>query len=413
MSEDSRKALFYYGWVVIGAGLVMAVLGLGIRYSYGVFIKSLEADFAITRGTASTIFSLHMILCSFLAVAGGWALDRFGPRKVGCAMAFFTGAALVVTSRSSTLWQLFLGYGFLLSLGTGPIYTTVNSTASRWFQKRRGLAVGITTAGGGVGAILIAPFAAYLISCYGWRDAMLILGVMAWILIACMALLMRKDPAELGLFPDGLRPEDPGTGPRRQRKGDPAADLSLRQAAGLPQFWLLGITWLFLSLSIHMVFVHVVPYGVDVGISPMQAAVILSLIGASNIPGRILVGRASDAFGRKRLAIACALVQFGSMVWLMWAGDLWSLYGFGIAFGFLWGGSSTMVTIIIGDIFGTRNIGVIMGVLSGGWAIGAALGPAIGGFLFDISGGYFAAFGAGAVASLLGALSMIPIKRAF
>ena len=131
------------------------------------------------------------------------------------------------------------------------------------------------------------------------------------------------------------------------------------------------------------------------------------------IPGRVLVGRASDAIGRKRLAVACALAQFCSLVWLMWARDLWSLYSFGIAFGFLWAGSSTMVTIIIGDIFGTRDLGVIMGVLSGGWAIGAALGPAIAGFLFDLSGSYFAAFGAGAAASLLGALSIIPIKRAF
>ena len=77
-----------------------------------------------------------------------------------------------------------------------------------------------------------------------------------------------------------------------------------------------------------------------------------------------------------------------------------------------WAGSNTMVTVIIGDIFGTRNLGVIMGVLSGGWAIGAALGPAIAGFLFDLSGHYFAAFGAGAAASLLGALSIVLIKRA-
>lgn len=412
MEEDLRKSGLFYGWIVTGAGMVMAVLGLGIRYSYGVFIKSLESDFAISRGATSTIFSLYMILCCFLAVAGGWALDRFGPRKVGFVMACFTGAALLVTSRSSTLWQLFLGNGLLLSLGTGPVYTVVNSTASRWFNKKRGLAVGITTSGGGVGAIVIAPLAAYLLSSYGWRNCMLILGVMAWVIMAGMALLMKKEPGEMGLFPDGSQPKDPETSPVRRTDGDRTRNLSFLQAVGLPQFWFLGTTWLFLSLSIHMVFVHVVPYAVDAGISPMQAAVILGLIGASNIPGRILVGRASDAVGRKTLAVACALAQFCSLLWLMWARDLWSLYTFGIAFGFLWAGSTTMVTVIISDIFGTRNLGLIMGVLSAGWAIGAALGPAIAGFLFDVSGSYFIAFGAGATASLLGALSIIPIKRA-
>ena len=112
------------------------------------------------------------------------------------------------------------------------------------------------------------------------------------------------------------------------------------------------------------------------------------------------------------LAVSTALLQFGSLVWLMWAGELWSLYAFGIAFGFLWGGSSTMVTVIIGDIFGTRSIGTIMGVLSGGWAIGAAVGPAIGGYIFDASGSYFFAFGTGAAASLIATLTIAPVKRA-
>ena len=179
----------------------------------------------------------------------------------------------------------------------------------------------------------------------------------------------------MGLFPDGSGPARSRTGSREQGIGRGGDDFSFWQAFKTNQFWLLGATWVFLSLSIHMVFVHVVPYAVDTGISPMKAAVILGLIGASNIPGRIVVGQVSDAIGRKTLAVSTAFAQFGSLVWLMWAGDLWSLYVFGIVFGFLFGGSSTMVTVIIGDIFGTKNIGTIMGVLSGGWAIGAAVGP--------------------------------------
>lgn len=413
--EDSRKPLFFYGWVVTGAGLVIAIIGLGIRYSYGVFIKSLEAEFAATRASTSVIFSAYMLLCSVLAILGGWALDKYGPRKVGVAMGCLTGVALLVTSRCTSMWQVFLSYSLLLSLGTGPIYTVVNSTAARWFKKKRGLALGITTAGGGAGAILIAPLATYLIYLYGWRRSLIILGIMAGVVMVSMALLMKKDPADLGLTPDGVVQADSATGPRgpgakdENRGGD---DLSFRQAFSTSQFWLLGTTWLFLSLSIHMVFVHVVPYAVDTGISPMKAAVILGLIGASNIPGRIVVGRASDSIGRKMLAVSTAFAQFGSLVWLMWAGELWSLYVFGIAFGFLWGGSSTMVTVIIGDIFGTRSIGTIMGVLSGAWAIGAAVGPAIGGYIFDASGSYFLAFGAGAAATLMAALSVAPVKRA-
>jgi len=409
--EDNRKPLIFYGWVVTGAGLVIAIIGLGTRYSYGVFIKSLEAEFAVTRASTSLIFSVYMLLCCVLAVLGGWALDRYGPRKVGVAMGCFSGMALLATSQCTSMWQVFLSYSLLLSLGTGPIYTVVNSTASRWFDKKRGLAVGITTAGGGAGAILIAPLATYLIVSYGWRHSLIILGIVAGVVMVAMSLLMIKDPADMGLFPDGSGPVQSRTGSGEQGIGRGGDDFSFWQAFKTNQFWLLGATWVFLSLSIHMVFVHVVPYAVDTGISPMKAAVILGLIGASNIPGRIVVGQVSDAIGRKTLAVSTAFAQFGSLVWLMWAGDLWSLYVFGIVFGFLFGGSSTMVTVIIGDIFGTKNIGTIMGVLSGGWAIGAAVGPAIGGYIFDASGSYFWAFGAGAAASLIATFTVVPIKR--
>ena len=179
----------------------------------------------------------------------------------------------------------------------------------------------------------------------------------------------------------------------------------------MSQFWFLGSGWVFYSLSLHMVIVHVVPYAVDTGISPMDAAFIISLIGLASIPGRIITGRLSDTMGRKALAIACPLIQLGTILWLMWARELWMLYAFAAAFGFLWGGSGVMVTALIGDIFGMRSLGAIMGMLSGAWALGAAIGPAIGGYIFDLSGHYFMAFGAGAAALFMTAGLIAPIRR--
>jgi OFA family oxalate/formate antiporter-like MFS transporter len=155
---------------------------------------------------------------------------------------------------------------------------------------------------------------------------------------------------------------------------------------------------------VHLVFVHVVSYAVDMGNSLMDAAVILTLIGATTIPGRLAVGRASDTIGRKAPAITCALLQVGALLWLMWARELWMLYGFAIAFGFLWGGLGVLTTALIADVFGMRSIGAIMGIMSAGWALGAASGPAIGGYVFDVSGTYFMAFATGAGAILLAAV---------
>jgi MFS family permease len=143
----------------------------------------------------------------------------------------------------------------------------------------------------------------------------------------------------------------------------------------------------------------------------MKAAVIFSLMGFSNLPGRLVVGKISDLIGRRQLAIMCALIQFGSLLWLIWADEPWMFYPFGIAFGFLWGGLSTMTTSLVGDVFGMRNIGIIMGMMSGGWALGAAIGPAIGGAVFDLKGDYSAAFAGGAVAVLIAGILVTLMRK--
>ena len=390
--------------MVTGAGFLIAVVGLGTRYSFGVFFKSIESEFALTRGATSGVFSIYMLLCCVFAVLGGRALDRYGPKVVVFLMGSFTGLSLLLTSQANSAWQLLISYGLLLSLGTGAIYAVVNSTASRWFDKKRGFVLGITTSGGGFGAIVMAPFATYLISNFGWRTAFIVMGLIAWLVISSMCLILKKDPGDMGLLPDGVKSEAAQPGPQKKESKAQLTGLSVLQASRTSNFWFLGLIWLLLSLDVHLVFVHVVSYAVDMGNSLMDAAIILALIGGTTIPGRLLVGRVSDTIGRKAPAIACAVLQVGALLWLMWAQELWMLYVFAIAFGFLWGGLGVLTTALIGDVFGMRSIGAIMGMMSAGWALGAASGPAIGGYIFDVSGTYFMAFAAGAVAILLAAL---------
>ncbi len=391
----------YYGWVIVAATFLISVIGMGARYSFGVFLKSIETEFSMTRGMTSGIFSVYMLLCCAFAVLGGWALDRHGPRKAGIFMGIFTGFSLVMTSLVHSYWQLLFTYSFLLAMGTGPTYGVANTTASRWFMKKRGFVLGITSSGGGVGAIVLAPIASYLISNFDWRTAFVVLGIVLGIALIAVSLVLEKDPRDIGLFPDGARSEPEREETQNKAESTQSAGFSLTEATKMHQFWLLALSWVFMSLSLHMVFVHVVPYAIDTGISPMDAALIMSVIGLTNIPGRIITGKISDAFGRKALAIGSSLIEFVALLWLMWAQQLWALYAFAMVFGFLWGGGGTMIAALIGDIFGTRNLGPIMGWMSAGWALGAAIGPAIGGYIFDVSGHYFRAFGAGAVAILI------------
>jgi OFA family oxalate/formate antiporter-like MFS transporter len=394
----------FYGWVVVGTGFIILLTGLGVRFSYGVFFKSLEVDFNLTRGATSGIFSAYMLLCSGFAVLGGLALDRYGPRSVCLLMGSFTGLSLVLTSQTTSAWQLYISYALLLSLGTGPLYSVVNATVLRWFDKKRGLALSITTSGAGFGPIVTAPFATFLLSILNWGRAFMMLGIISWFFISSMSLLLRNDPAAMELLPDGERSHANQGASSIEEREDRLPGAHLIQALKTQQFWFLGSIWLLISLCLHLLYVHIIPFAVDMGYLPMDAALILSLMSGANIIGRLTIGQLSDATGRRFPAIASASLQVATLLWLMWARELWMLYGIAIVFGFGFGGLDLLVTALIGDVFGTRRIGTIMGLMSACWGIGAAAGPIVGGFAFDVTGSYFSAFGVGAGAMMTATL---------
>ena len=400
----------FYGWVVVAACFLLTAVVFGVRYSFGVFFKSLEDYFELTRAATSGIFSAYMVLCCAVAMLGGWALDRYGPRIITLLMAVFTGLSLILTSQASYPWQLFIYYGVLFAIGTGAAYTVVMSTASRWFDRKRGLALGIVSSGAGLGTVIIAPFATYLITRFDWRVAFITIGLIAGLSIAFLSVVLKKDPAEIGTLPDGSKPYAGETSVQNGNE-DQLFSFTLRQALGTRSFWSLGIIWFLWSACLHFVLTHIVPHAIDLGVSAGEASLVLGLIGLVSIPARLIMGGVSDRIGRKSSAVICALLQAGAMMWLIWSQDLWTLYLFAVVYGIGYGGFDPPTVALIGDTFGLRNIGMVMGALVVGWGMGAAFGPAAGGFIYDVNKSYFMAFLAGAVFMLASALLVLPIRQ--
>ena len=173
----------YYGWVIVGTGLLISAILIGTRQSYGIFFKSIESDFGLTRAETSGIFSAFMALCALSSAFGGWALDKFGPKITIAAMGFFTGLGFLISSQVHTAWQLYLTYSLIMALGTGEAYTVVVGFVSRWFRKKRGTAIGICSTGGGIGSVIYAPFAGYLIVSFDWRTAYMVMGIIALVAV--------------------------------------------------------------------------------------------------------------------------------------------------------------------------------------------------------------------------------------
>ncbi|MFC2047603.1 MFS transporter [Chloroflexota bacterium] len=410
--SSSKKERFYYGWIMLAALLVISIIAFGMHQSFGVFFIPLQEDFGWSRALTSGVYSLFLLLSSVMAIFGGWALDRYGPRIVFIVMGVFTGLSLLLSSQVSVPWHLFITYSVLLAIGIGPIWVTSMAATLGWFEKRRGLALGIIAAAVGIGIIIVPLVSTYLVSGYGWQNSFLILAVFTFIILIPCALLLKRPPSGLADLPEGGRLEVASHNSLEGQNYKVAAELSLPQAVKTRNFWLIGSVLFFTGVCSFAVIAHVVPYAIDLGITSMRAASILSLIGGLTIVGALIAGKVSDNIGRKQATMVCVLLMAGAMLWLIVSSDLWMFYLFAVFFGFSYGGFAPPLMALMGDNFGTRHIGLIMGVLEIGWGVGGAFGPALAGYLFDITGNYiFAFFLVGVVALLIGAVSIIFMRQ--
>ena len=409
LSPINFRDKLFYGWVVVIAFFIIGITLYGIHFSFGVFFKSIESEFNLTRAATSAILSANMLLAGVFSFFAGWALDRYGPKVVVLLMGIFTGLSLVLTSQVNALWQIFMTYSLLLAMGTGPLYVVPMSAVSRWFDKKRGLALGLSSLGIGLGTVIMAPFATYLITNFDWHTAYLIIGLIAWLIVIPLSRLLKKDPREIGALPDGVKSCRQEV--KSKENSIQLIDSSLWLVFRKRSFWILVSTWFLFASSVFLVFTHLVPHVTDIGFSAGEAAAVLSLIGMGSIPGRLVMGIASDRIGRKSAIIICTLLQSGAMVWLLWARDLWMFYLFALIFGFAHSGLGPSMAAIIGDTFGLGKIGAIFGLLEVGFGIGAAIGPAIGGLIFDVTGSYSIAFLIVPAAMLLATLFIALIRR--
>jgi len=399
----------FYGWVIIAVFLVIGATLYGVHFSFGVFFKSIEAEFSLTRASTSSILSVNMVLAGLFSFLAGWALDRYGPRVVVLLMGIFTGLSLILTSLTGAAWQLFITYSLLLAMGTGPIYAVPMSVVSRWFDRKKGLALGLASMGIGLGTVVMAPFATYLITSYNWHMAYLVIGLIALAVVVPLSRLLKGDPHEIGALPDGVKRLDNVV----PSDGDVVSPVesSILLIIRSRNFWIITVIHFFFAGCVFFTVAHLIPHITDIGFSPIEAAAVFSVLGAASIPGRLFMGIASDKIGRKAASITCTLFMAAAIAWLVWVRDLWGLYSFAIVYGFFYSGFGSSTAALISDSFRSKNIGTAFGLLEIGIGTGAAAGAVVGGYIFDINHSYDMAFLSIALTLLVAAALFTMVKR--
>jgi MFS family permease len=377
--SDSESKIGYPGWRVVLAGFfgVMVSFAAIIPYTFGLYLKPLSASFGWPRESISAAFAIAALTLAAASPGLGYLIDRFGPRKVilPCIIAFsavFASLAML-TPRLAHFYVVF----FLLGLvGNGTAYLGYSRAIATWFSRRRGLAFAVMLAGVGVGAMLLPPITQTLISNYGWRTAFRGIGAIAFIVGFPLAALFVKERRGSVCAERSEMLEPPVTG------------AFVGEAVRTRIFWILMVTVFLYSIGLNGAVTHLASLLTDRGVSPRQAAWVVSMIGGSGVVGRLATGLLLDRFFGPRVSQIMLLLASAGVALLSVARSLSIGLAAAALIGFSLGSEGDVTPYLLSRYFGLRKFSTLYALSWTAFAVGGALGPVFLGRMFDALGSY-------------------------
>lgn len=402
---------FFYGWIVVIALTLVMTMVYGAEFSFGVFLKPLADGFGWTRAATSGALATSLWVSGFLGILMGALTDKYGPRRVIAIGGLLSGLGYLLLSHTGALWQLYIGFGVMLAIGRSTAWTPITATVSRWFTEKRVLALGIVTAGIGLGQMLIPPLAAYLIEAYDWRTAYTIMALMVLILVISAAMLARRSPQDMGLLPDGsTAASTAATSKKEHAQATETREWSSGEAVRTLAFWLLVATNFVIAATVYIVGIHIAAYATDMGIAATSAAFILTFIGGANILSKVVVGGIAARMGSKFTLVFCLTLEAIALFSFTGTRSLWMFFTVAALFGFGFGGSAPPLASMVAEFFGVRSVGILMGLTGVGWAAGCAIGTVLSDYVFDVRGSYIIIFLVTGAVAVIGATLVLFLR---
>ena len=377
------------GWIVVATSFLTLAVLYGVWYSFSVFLVALLADFGWSRSLTAGAFSVFVLIHGMLGPFTGWLAHRLGPKRLIMTGGVLTASGLLLTAEISAWWQLYLAFGGLVAVGMSLAgWVPAVALVREWFPSRFGTAMGIASAGIGVGIFALVPAAQLLIDWIGWRWAYRLLALLTagWILPATWALI-QSPPA----------PPDPPAAPDGTRRAA-APHWTLAAAVRSYRFWVVAAFYFTGNAVTQMLLIHQVAYLVDHGVPAIAAASVGGAVGLVSIGAKVGWGVFSDRAGRElagTLAFGCVAGSLGILALSGRHPDTLLPYLYAVLIGIGYGALSPVFPAVTSDLFGGPGFPTIYGALYTVICAGLGLGAWAAGWIFDATGSYAGALWCG------------------
>ena len=385
----------FYGWWIVLAGLVTDGFSSGVFfYVFCAFFDPIVQTFGWSRATASVGFSIQRVISGFAAIPVGFLVDRYGPRRVMLAGTLIEGSGFIVLSLINSLWMFYFGLSLVtlgLALGGWLVITT---STSNWFLRKRARALGIMSIGAAVIGGPLVPIVIWLISAYGWRPTLVMAGIGVWAVGIPASMIVRSRPEHYGYLPDGRDPEAKfdADGPPSTQTGNTdglpnEADFTAKEAMGTLSFWQMSLAMSLGGLAMASS-VHQIPALSSFGISREITGLAIAVMYVVSLGGTLAGGFLGDLMEKRYLLAASLILQaLGTLIFAN-ISSVWHLALFGILWGTGFGMYVPLRFALLGDYFGRRHYGSIMGVSMGMNMVSGLIAPVFVGWMFDVTESY-------------------------
>jgi MFS family permease len=352
--------------------------------TFGVFFVAMLDAFGWSRATTAGAISLAIIFEGACLPWAGGLIDRIGGRKTLSLGGLVLLIGLGFASTISSIWQFYFWIGIVSAVGIALIGMVPHvAIITRAFPERKGTALGIAWAGGGVGIVLLVPVTQLMIDRWGWSPAYIGLAAITALLVIAPTLYFlpaqsKRAPAEAGAA-------------QAPREAGRSHDWTVQQALTNSAFWLLFAARTLASLGNQIIVTHQIAHAVDIGFAKVLAASIFGLMGVVSIGGRILFGYLADVMNRQWVFTWVQIISaFGifALLGLQDASSAWLLYVYAVCYGLGQGSRALVLSAISADIFHGKHFGAIFGYFTFSIGLGGAIGAWLGGYLFDLTHSY-------------------------